>query len=82
MTTISQITRPLGFTLFQAVLSLLLTLLVGTPAAYIFSHYRFQGSTALQVIVMLPFILPTVIVAAGFNALVGPNGWLNIMCLN
>ena len=82
MTTISQITRPLGFTLFQAVLSLLLTLLVGTPAAYIFSHYRFQGSTALQVIVMLPFILPTVIVAAGFNALVGPNGWLNMLLIS
>ncbi len=25
----------------------------------------------------LPFILPTVVVAAGFNALLGPNGWLN-----
>jgi thiamine transport system permease protein len=31
---------------------------------------------------MLPFILPTVIVAAGFNALVGPNGWLNLLLVS
>ncbi len=82
ITSASQITRPLGFTFFQAILSLLLTLLVGIPAAYIFSHYKFRGSTTLQVIVMLPFILPTVIVAAGFNALVGPNGWLNLLLVS
>jgi thiamine transport system permease protein len=82
ITSASQITRPLGFTFFQAVLSLLLTLLVGIPAAYLFSHFRFRGSIALQLIVMLPFILPTVIVAAGFNALVGPNGWLNILLIS
>jgi thiamine transport system permease protein len=82
ITSASQITRPLGFTFFQAILSLLLTLLVGIPAAYIFSHYQFRGSTTLQVIVMLPFILPTVIVAAGFNALVGPNGWLNLLLVS
>ncbi len=82
ITSASQITRPLGFTFFQAILSLLLTLLVGIPAAYIFSHYKFMGSTTLQVIVMLPFILPTVIVAAGFNALVGPNGWLNLLLIS
>jgi thiamine transport system permease protein len=82
ITSTSQITRSLGFTLFQAILSLGLTLLVGLPAAYIFSHYKFRGSIALQVIVMLPFILPTVIVAAGFNALVGPNGWLNLLLVS
>ncbi len=26
----------------------------------------------------LPFILPTVVVAAGFNALLGPRGWVNL----
>ena len=81
ITSATQITRPLGFTIFQAILSLALTLLVGLPAAYIFSHFKFWGSTTLQVIIMLPFILPTVIVAAGFNALVGPNGWLNLLLM-
>ena len=27
---------------------------------------------------MVPFILPTVVVAAGFNALLGPRGGLNL----
>jgi thiamine transport system permease protein len=30
----------------------------------------------------LPFILPTVVVAAGFNSLIGPKGWLNLFLMN
>jgi thiamine transport system permease protein len=77
-----EITRPLLFTFFQASLSLLITLLVGMPAAYIFSHFRFRGSTVVQVVVMLPFVLPTVLVAAGFNALVGSNGLVNLFLVS
>ena len=35
----------------------------------------------LRVLTTLPFILPTVVVAAGFNALIGPNGWLNLAAM-
>ncbi len=31
---------------------------------------------------MVPFILPTVVVAAGFNALLGPRGWLNLALMS
>ncbi|HWQ47069.1 MAG TPA: iron ABC transporter permease [Longilinea sp.] len=74
----SQITRPLGFTLYQALLSTLLTLLVGLPAAGLFSRFSFRGKTILRVLSTLPFVMPTVVVAAGFNALIGPRGWLNL----
>jgi thiamine transport system permease protein len=74
----SQVTRPLGFTLYQAVLSTLLTLVVGLPAAGLFSRFSFRGKTLLRVLSTLPFVMPTVVVAAGFNALVGPHGWLNL----
>ncbi|NMB87299.1 MAG: iron ABC transporter permease [Chloroflexi bacterium] len=70
--------RPLGFTFWQAGLSTLLTLLVGLPAAYLFSRFVFPGKQLLRVVVTLPFILPTVVVAAGFNALLGPRGWVNL----
>jgi thiamine transport system permease protein len=70
--------RPLQFTFFQATLSTLLTLLVGLPAAYLFARFRFPGKAFLQVATTLPFILPTVVVAAGFNALLGPHGWANL----
>jgi thiamine transport system permease protein len=74
----AQVLKPLGFTLWQAALSTLLTLLVGLPAAYLFSHFDFKGREALRLLSLLPFILPTVVVAACFNTLLGPRGWLNL----
>jgi thiamine transport system permease protein len=72
----------LGFTFFQAVLSTLLTLLLGLPAAFLFSRFRFRGSSALRVLTAIPFMLPTVVVAAGFNALLGPRGWVNLALMS
>ena len=74
----AQVLKPLGFTFWQAALSTLLTLLVGLPAAYLFSHFDFKGREALRLLSLLPFILPTVVVAACFNTLLGPRGWLNL----
>lgn len=73
----AQLLRTLGFTAGQAGLSTLLTLLIGLPAAYLFGRFRFPAKRPLQLLFTLPFILPTVVAAAGFNALLGPNGWLN-----
>ena len=72
------ILKPLSFTIFQALLSTLLTLAIGVPFAYLFSHFQFPGKKAFAVLSTLPFILPTVVVAAGLNALLGPRGWLNL----
>ena len=69
----------LGFTLYQAALSTLLTLAVGLPAAVLFAHYTFPGKALLRALTAVPFMLPTVVVAAGFSALLGPRGWLNLM---
>jgi thiamine transport system permease protein len=70
--------RVLLFTTYQASLSTLLTLLLGLPAAYLFARYEFRGKSLLRALTAVPFLLPTVVVAAGFNALLGPRGWLNI----
>lgn len=74
--------RPLGSTVYQAALSTLLTLLVGLPAAYVFGRFHFPGKGLLRVVTTLPFILPTVVVAASFNALLGPRGWINLLLMN
>jgi len=79
---VPSILKPLGFTIWQAALSTLLTFIVGVLAAYLFSHFRFIGKRSLRLLVTLPFILPTVVVAAGFNALLGPHGWLNLLLMN
>jgi len=71
----------LTFTLYQAFLSTLLTSVIGLPAAYLFGRYVFRGKNALRIAATLPFILPTVVVAAGFNALIGPKGWFNLFLM-
>lgn len=69
--------KVLWFTIWQASLSTLLTLLVGLPGAYLFARYDFPGKRFLQALTGIPFVLPTLVVAAAFNALLGPGGWLN-----
>ncbi|MBN1966324.1 MAG: iron ABC transporter permease [Anaerolineae bacterium] len=66
-----------GFTLGQAALSTVLTLALALPGAYVFARYAFPGKRLLLALAILPFVLPTVVVAAAFSALVGPNGLLN-----
>jgi len=67
----------LWFTTWQAVLSTLLTLVLALPGAYVFARYDFPGKSLILSLTTLPFVLPTVVVAAAFTALVGPRGILN-----
>jgi thiamine transport system permease protein len=67
----------LWFTIWQATLSTLLTLVAGLPLAFIFAHYQFPGKRMLQALTTVPFVLPTVVVAAAFTALLGNTGALN-----
>jgi len=71
--------RVLVFTFYQAVLSTLLTLILGLPAAYLFARFDFLGKSLLRALTAVPFMLPTVVVAAGFNALLGPRGWVSLL---
>lgn len=65
------------FSTWQAVLSTLLTLLAAVPAAYVFARYRFPGKTLLRSLAAVPFVLPTVVVALAFGALLGERGLIN-----
>ena len=69
--------RLLAYTTGQAALSTLLTLLAGLPAAYVLAHYQFRGQALLRALTTIPFVLPTMVVAAAFTALLGPQGPLN-----
>jgi thiamine transport system permease protein len=62
------------FTFWQAVLSTLLTLVVGLPAAYVVARYDFRGRRLFRAFVTVPFVLPTVVVATAFLALLRPGG--------
>jgi thiamine transport system permease protein len=69
--------RILRFTFWQAALSTLLTLLLALPGAFVFSRYRFYLKNMLQALMTVPFVLPTVVTAAAFRALLGPGGLVN-----
>ncbi|MBK8899578.1 MAG: iron ABC transporter permease [Anaerolineaceae bacterium] len=69
--------RVIWFTVWQAALSTGLTLLLGLPAAYLFARYEFRGKTVLRALTTIPFVMPTVVVAAAFRALLGASGPLN-----
>ncbi len=69
--------RILWFTTWQAALSTVLTLLLALPGAYVFARYQFFGKNVFQALLTLPFVLPTVVTAAAFRALLGPNGLMN-----
>jgi thiamine transport system permease protein len=76
-----KIGEPLVFTVYQAGLSVILTVLVGFPIAYVFSHFEFKSKGFFRTVVTLPFILPTVVVAAAFNSLLGSSGWINLLMM-
>ncbi len=74
--------RALSFTIWQALLSTLLTLLLGLPGAYLLARYEFRGKSLLQALSGIPFVLPTLVVAAAFYALLGPRGWVNLALMD
>ena len=69
--------RILWFTTWQAALSTVLTVVLALPAAYVFARYRFPGKSLIQSCTTIPFVLPSVVVAAAFSALLGDRGLAN-----
>jgi thiamine transport system permease protein len=74
--------RILWFTTWQALLSTLLTLLLALPGAYVFTRYRFFGKGLWQALLTVPFVLPTVVAAAAFQAMLGPSGLINSVLMS
>lgn len=66
------------FTVWQAVVSTVLTLVVGLPIAYVTSRFSFPGRRILRSATVVPFVLPTLVVGVAFLALIGPSGVLGV----
>lgn len=66
--------RVAWFTLWQATASTAITLAVGLPGAYVMARYEFRGRSAVRALVTVPFVLPTVVVASAYVALLGSGG--------
>jgi thiamine transport system permease protein len=59
----------LWFTTWQAAASTLLTLALGLPLAWVVARFDFPGRAVVQALVLVPFVLPTIVVATAFLAL-------------
>ncbi len=66
------------FTLWQALASTVLTVVVAFPAAALVGRYQFVGRKLFLSLLTIPFVMPTVVVGAAFLALLGPDGPLGI----
>ncbi|WP_053739746.1 ABC transporter permease [Streptomyces sp. NRRL WC-3618] len=73
----SGIRHVLWFTVWQALASTALTLLIALPGTYVFARFDFRGKQILRAVVTVPFVLPTVVVGTAFLALVGRGGLLD-----
>ena len=59
--------------IIQAALSTALSLLIGLPLASVVSRYAFRGRAFAQALLTVPFVMPTVVVAMAFRALLGSS---------
>jgi thiamine transport system permease protein len=66
-----------GFTAYQALLSTGASVALGLPGAWILSRFEFPGRETLRSLTILPFVMPSIMVAIGFVATFGGNGTLN-----
>ena len=66
----ARIGRLARFTLIETTLSVLVTLIVGLPLAWVLGRLEFRGRRTLMTMCIVPFVLPTVVVAAAFASLV------------
>lgn len=61
------------FTLGLATAATLLTVVAGLPVAFVFARFDFPGRAVARALATVPFVLPTVVVASAFIALLGPR---------
>ncbi len=69
--------RLLLFTMGQAVLSALISIVLAVPFALFFSTYTFRGRKLVMAVTDTAFVLPSIIVVLSFVICYGNNGLLN-----
>jgi len=62
------------FSLWQGVVSTALTLVIGIPATWAVTRWRFPGSGILASMMTIPFLMPAVVMATGVAAMLPPRG--------
>ncbi|AHH94285.1 ABC transporter permease [Kutzneria albida] len=74
--------RLVGFTVGQAAAATAVAVLAGMPLAYVLARCALPGMGLLRVLIVVPFVLPTVVVGLAFRALLPDGGVLSIVLAN
>ena len=71
------ISHSLKFTVEQATLSVILSILVGVPAGLVLTGLGYRASRWIRTILFTVFMAPSMVVVMGFTSLYGENGILS-----
>jgi thiamine transport system permease protein len=55
------------FTIWQAALSTVITVIIAIPGAYLLYRRSFPGQQLVRALITVPFVLPSIVVAVGFT---------------
>ena len=69
----------LKFTLLQATFSVIVTLIIGVPLAWYLGRYEWKRIRIIRALLSVPFVMPAIVAAMGFIALIGDNSPLNLI---
>ncbi|MGV9170354.1 MAG: ABC transporter permease [Promethearchaeia archaeon] len=69
--------RVFGFTVTQALVSTIVTVLLGLPAGIILAKLEFRGKGFVQAAMLIPFVLPPIVVVVGFLRMFGQGGFID-----
>lgn len=71
-----------AFTVGQAAASTVLALVAGLPVAFLLARTSFRGLGLVRVVILVPFVLPTVVVGLAFRTLLPDGGVFAIVAAN
>jgi thiamine transport system permease protein len=69
--------RVLRFTVLQALVSTVVSVLIALPGAYLLATFQFRGKSIIRAICTIPFVLPSILVVLGFVIFYGNQGIIN-----
>ncbi len=64
----------LEFTILQASLSMIFTLVIGIPIAWQLGRYKWPFESLIRSLLTMPFVMPSIIAAMGFMHIIGQDG--------
>ncbi len=73
--------RAFVFSLYQAFLSTMLSVILGLSGAILLTRLRFRGKTLVRSLLIVPFVLPPIVVVVGFIRMFGSFGIIDSIAM-